>query len=369
MFGFAEGGNTCNFDSLYIDIPPTMSAKQKGEIPFDPDDIGLAGNNLFGLPFTETESDIVIVPVPWDVTTSYAKGTAQGPDAIMQASLQVDLYNVLQPELWKRGIFMRNVPHDWLKKNYKLGRKADKIIAALEKGRDISKNQQLQKDLDEINHFSSILNDWVYVQTRSLLKKDKKVGLLGGEHSVPLGYLRALGDKYENFSILQIDAHADLRKSFEGFTYSHASIFYNALKEVPQIEKLVQMGVRDMGFKELKRIEKNDKITCFFDHALKERLFEGDTWKAIVDDIILQLGDKVYISFDIDGLEPSLCPTTGTPVPGGFSYEQIQYLLKRLKKSGKEVIGFDLCEVAPGENEWDANVGARVLYMLCACLG
>jgi agmatinase len=144
---------------------------------------------------------------------------------------------------------------------------------------------------------------------------------------------------------------------------------YNVLQEVPQMSKLVQIGIRDYCDEELMLIQQNpDRIATFFDKEIKAQQYEGATWRNICEQIINELPQKVYISFDIDGLDPKLCPNTGTPVPGGFEMEQIFYLFKLLKASGKELIGFDLNEVSAGEhsgNGIDGIVGARILYKLC----
>jgi agmatinase len=189
---------------------------------------------------------------------------------------------------------------------------------------------------------------------------------LGGDHSTPLGFLKALAEKNTEFGILQIDSHCDLRKSYADFKYSHASIMHNALEDIPQIKKLVQIGIRDYCEEECDYLLANkNRIVIYPDKDLKERKFEGENWSTIVDEIIKQLPDKVYISFDIDGLDPKLCRMTGSPVPGGFEMEEIFYLLKKIVKSGRKLIGFDLSEVGISRDGWDENVGARVLFKLC----
>jgi agmatinase len=192
------------------------------------------------------------------------------------------------------------------------------------------------------------------------------VAVLGGDHSTPLGYFKAIAEKHGEFGILQIDAHCDLRIGYSGFNYSHASIMYNALTEIENLKKLVQIGVRDYSGGELEIINSsNGRITAYFDKEIKCRRFEGETWKKITDEIIDKLPQKVHISFDIDGLDPKLCPNAGTPVHGGFQIEEVFYLFSKLLKTGRQVIGFDLLEVGVGETNWDANVGARVLWKLC----
>ncbi len=178
--------------------------------------------------------------------------------------------------------------------------------------------------------------------------------------------MKALAEKHGAFGVLQIDAHCDLRIKYEDFTYSHASIMYNALNEIPELVKLVQVGVRDYCEQEWEYIcNSNFRVITYFDKNIKERLFEGQLWKTITEEIIQHLPEKVYISFDIDGLDRKLCPNTGTPVPGGFESEEIIYLFKKIKESGRELIGFDLVEIGVGETDWDSNVGARILWRLC----
>jgi agmatinase len=141
------------------------------------------------------------------------------------------------------------------------------------------------------------------------------------------------------------------------------------LEEIPHITKLVQVGIRDFSSGEVEYINNsNGRVVTFFDKKIKERAFEGETWKQIVEDIIKQLPQKVYISFDIDGLDPKLCPNTGTPVAGGFETQQVYYLFRKIIESGRQFIGFDLNEVGVSSNEWDENVGARVLFKLCNLL-
>jgi agmatinase len=144
---------------------------------------------------------------------------------------------------------------------------------------------------------------------------------------------------------------------------------YNALEEIPKVIKLIQTGTRDFSSGELDYINNsNGRVVTYFDKELKERGYEGESWSQIVEEIIANLPQKVYFSFDIDGLDPKLCPNTGTPVPGGFETQQVYYLLRKITESGRQLIGFDLNEVGTSYNEWDENVGARVLFKLCNLL-
>jgi agmatinase len=335
---------------------------------FDPNTVGLKSNNIFGLPFSEDDAALVLLPVPWEVTVSYRQGTARGPEHVFDASLQVDLYDPDVIDGWKKGFHMLPVDRNIRKKSDFLRQCAELIISHLIDGGRVEENEQLSEKLAEVNCGGKLLYNWVKEMTSRLLKEGKKVGLLGGDHSTPLGFISALGAVHEEFGVLQIDAHADLREAYEGFTYSHASIMYNVLKEVPQVKKLVQVGIRDYCDEELALIRANpDRVATYFDKDIKEEQFEGRSWKDICTDIVASLPQKVYVSFDIDGLDPKLCPNTGTPVPGGFELEQVFYLLKQVKRSGREFVGFDVNEVSAGEHSGsiDSIVGARALYKLC----
>ena len=336
---------------------------------FDPNGAGNPNNNVFGLPFSEQDARLVILPVPWEVTVSFGSGTARSAEQIMKASLQVDLFDPEVPDGWKDGFFLRETDKKILLKSDYLRKEAELYIDYISQGDVVANNQFMCKTLKEVNEGGYFLNNWVHHQTKELLDKGKLVALLGGDHSTPLGYMKAIGEKHGDFGIIQIDAHCDLREGYEGFVYSHASIMYNALKEIPQLKKLVQVGIRDYSQGEHEFIQQNaDRIKTYFDADIRSRQFEGETFKQIVDEMIAQLPQKVYISFDIDGLDPKLCPNTGTPVQGGFETEQVFYIFKKIQQSGKQIIGFDLSEVSTSETCWDANVGARVLFKLCNLL-
>ena len=342
--------------------------KQQVISTFDPSQPGLADESIFGLPFTAEQSEIIIIPVPWEVTVSYGAGASDGPSAILEASFQVDLHHQEFPDLWKLGIYLdlNEQTENWANDSTTYKSLAQPIIKALESGDIISENKSLQFDLESINSRCEKFNEEVKNQTLHWLNQGKKVALLGGDHSTPLGYYQALATKHDDFGILHLDAHMDLRIAYEGFKYSHASIMYNAL-QIPQVSKIVQVGIRDFCKQEVE-VAMNDRVLVHTDRDLKSAGFNGISWHSQCDLTIASLPKKVTVSFDIDGLQQWFCPNTGTPVPGGFSFEQATYLLSKLAQSDKEIIGFDLVEVAPGETDWDGNVGARMLFHMCGML-
>lgn len=340
-------------------------SKQEKIDSFNPSNVGVHNGNLFGLPFDEDESQIIIVPVPWDVTVSYGSGTSLGPQAILDASPQLDFYDTDLPDAWKIGFSMQYVPEHIEKKSAQMRMVSTGYISFLEMGGDILESKEDADALKKINIASEELNKEVEENITSILNNGKIPALVGGDHSTPLGFYRALAKKHNDFGILQIDAHADLRKAYEGFTYSHASIFYNTL-QLPEVKKLVQVGIRDICQEEVDfAASQGKRVSIFYDADLKAGNYQGKNWDQQCDEIIAALPQKIHISFDIDGLDPKLCPNTGTPVPGGFELQQVIHLFRKLVASGKEIISFDLCEVGSSHGDWDANVGARLLWKLC----
>jgi len=333
---------------------------------FDPNGVGIKGS-LFGLPYGLEEADIVVIPVPWDVTVSYGGGTAKGPEAILDASSQIDYYLPNKPDAWKRKVVMAEIPEVWEALGADLRQEAIAYIDWLENGSPAEQSEAMTIILEKINRESAQLMRYVEQELTYYLEEGNKTILLGGDHSTPLGHIKALSSKFKNekIGVLQIDAHADLRQAYEGFTYSHASVMWNMLDQTRNVN-LVQMGVRDLCEAEAEMILQDERITCFYNQRMRERLFNGEYWSVICEEVIKSLPQKVYLSVDIDGLEPQYCPNTGTPVPGGISFDELLFLFQKLKASGKEIIGADLVEV--GKDEWDANVGARVLWSLVQLL-
>lgn len=332
---------------------------------FNPNDPGIANGNYFALPCETDRAQLVLISAPWDVTTSYRPGTAQGPRAMIDASLQIDLFDTAVPRVWEMPVATLPISEELTALNRITRKYAEKVIQAWQSGQN---PDTVYREMEKVNEACERLNRHIYHQCSEQIAHGRLVGLVGGEHSVPFGFLQALAEEHESFGILHLDAHADLRAAYEGFTYSHASIMYNVLNRIGAVGKLVQVGIRDYCQEEDAFIRKDPRIVCFTGEALCSERYEGTSWKEQCQRILENLPDKVYVSFDIDALDPALCPSTGTPVPGGLGFNQAVYLLHALAKSDKQLIGFDLCEVAPADNsEWDANVGARILFKLCAC--
>ncbi len=325
---------------------------------FDPNAPALPDSGIFGLTDTPANAKVVLIPVPFEATTSYGGGTASGPKAIFEASKQVDLFDLDTGRPYEVGIAMLDESAEVRAWNVEARALAAPVIAAAGVG-------DHAQALEGVNGRCEKMNAWVYSATKRLLAEGKRVGLLGGDHSTPFGCIQAHAEKYPGMGVLHLDAHADLRDAYEGFTWSHASIMFNVVKKIPQVKKLVQVGIRDFGEAEFDLIEASDgRIETFFDANLARSKLGGMAWGELVDNIISVLPKQIYLSWDIDGLDPTLCPHTGTPVPGGLSFHEAVALLEGIERSGKKIVGFDLNEVAPGDDEWDGNVAARLLYKM-----
>lgn len=326
---------------------------------FDPNSVGDVNAGMFGLPFSLSESETVLIPVPWEVTVSYGGGTADGPEQIFDASFQVDLYDPIVKDAWKLGIAMDDINENIREKSLTYRPVAEIIIDRQSNGEPVAEIDEIK----DVNKVCMEMNDWVKKRALHFLKQNKTVGLIGGDHSTPLGMMQALSEHVGEFAILQIDAHADLRVAYEGFEFSHASIMYNALK-INNVKKLVQVGIRDYCQAEVDIITNSKgRVKTFFDRDIKQQAYQGKTWDTICKEIVAELPQNIYLSFDIDGLDPKLCPGTGTPVAGGFETDQVLYLLEQVVAAGKIVVAFDINEVG-GEDEWNANVASRLLYRI-----
>lgn len=258
-------------------------------------------------------SKIVLIPVPYDGTSTWQKGADKGPKAFLEASENMELYDIeTDSEVYKEGIYL-----------------ADAI---------------------EENSSPEAMVNAVHDITKKYIKRNKFVTLFGGEHSISIGSIRAFNECFDNLSVLHIDAHADLRKEYEGTPYNHACAVY----EANQTTNLVQVGIRSMDISE-KRTMNPDKVFFAHDMAVNEY------W---MDDVIDQLTNDVFITFDLDAIDPSLMPSTGTPEPGGLFYYETLEFLKRVFRD-KNVVGFDMVELCPNENEKSSDfLAAKLFYKM-----
>ncbi len=352
-------------------LPSLRVAIQRAPIErFDPEGAGCPEGSIFGLPFTADECSVVLLPVPWEATVSYGRGTAKGPRAIRAASAQLDLFDPgLLPhglgQPWQWGIHLCAEDPQIRALGERASAQARPIIEA---GGVLGDDPGLHAALAQVDAHGARLDGWVREQVEALLATESIVGVVGGDHSVSLGAIEAHAARWPGLGILHVDAHADLRVAYEGFERSHASVMHNVLKRCDGVARLVQVGVRDLSAAEYERSQSDPRVITHLEGPMRDRMMAGTPYADVVREIVDALPQHVYVSFDIDGLDPALCPSTGTPVPGGLGFVEAQALLAAVLASGRTVVGFDLVEVAPSgrpDDEWDANVGARILYRLC----
>ncbi len=244
-----------------------------------------------------------IIPVPYEHTTSYGKGTANGPRAILEASQEVELFDdELWTEIFKIGIHTQAPVI------------VDKVV------------RETEKPFQQ-----------VYDAVKPLIETDKFPIILGGEHSLTLGAVRAACDRYKDLSILQIDAHCDLRPEYHGNPYSHASVSYQIYHILPK-PLITQVGIRNLSIEEAKWMEnEHANVNIFWARA-------QDKWN--INEIVNSLSNNVYLTIDVDGLDPSIIPSTGTPEPGGIGWYDLLSLIKLLCVR-KKVVAADIVELAP----------------------
>jgi agmatinase len=272
-------------------------------------------DNYAGIPdefATEQNSKIVLIPVPYDGTSTWVKGADLGPDAFLDASANMELYDIeTDSEVYRQGVYL------------------DEAVQG---------HTSPESMVDE-----------VHKRVKSWLEKDKYVTIVGGEHSITIGCVRAFREKFENLTVLQIDAHADLRPEYEGSACNHACAVYEASKTT----NLIQVGIRSMDVSEKEHMNMSK---TFFAHTIAAT--PDDVWMQQVLDLCTE---NVFITIDLDGFDPSILPSTGTPEPGGLSYYQVLNLIKKVIQH-KKLVGFDIMELCPNETERSSDFFMAKLY-------
>ncbi len=272
--------------------------------------------NYAGIPDENTQyesAEIVIIPVPYDGTSTYGKGADKGPDAIFDASENMELYDIeTDSEVYKKGVFIAPTVTE--------------------------------------DSSPEAMCDAVQSSVAEYINAGKFVGVLGGEHSISIGSIKAFKEKYDDLTVLQLDAHSDLRPEYHGSACNHACAMHLASKTT----NLVQVGIRSMDSVELPFLNRENLFTSY-------EIRSNSNWQT---DVVNSLGKNVYITIDLDAFDPSIMPSTGTPEPGGLLWNETLDLLKMVFKRSN-VVGFDINELAPTEgNSAPDFMAAKLLYKL-----
>ena len=261
----------------------------------------------------EKNSSIVILPVPYDGTSTWIKGADKGPDAIIDSSVHMELYDIeTNSEVYKNGIYT-------------------------------------SKSLTRLSSVNTMVKA-VKAKTLDLINQNKFQVTIGGEHSVTIGVVEALAEKYKEVTVLQLDAHSDMREDYDGSKYNHACAMARAKDHFP----VVQVGIRSVDSSELKNIKKENLF-------LASEIQKDKTWK---DKVVNRLSKKVYLTIDLDVFDPSIIPSTGTPEPGGLGWYEVIDLIEKVIKE-KELIGFDVVELCPNPNDQAPDfLAAKLIYKI-----
>ncbi|HET8855786.1 MAG TPA: agmatinase [Salinimicrobium sp.] len=254
------------------------------------------------------DAKVVLIPVPYDGTSTWQKGADEGPEAFLAASENMELFDIeTRSEVYKKGVYLAP---------------------------PVSEDSSPEKMVEA-----------VYKTTKNYLMQEKFVTLFGGEHSISIGSIKAFNETFEDLTVVQLDAHADLRPQYEGSACNHACAMHLASKNT----NLIQVGIRSMDAEEMDYLDEN------------QTYFADDLYEDWIDDAIGQMTPNVFITIDLDVFDPSILPSTGTPEPGGmFWYETLEFLRTMFKK--KNVVGFDIVELCPNSSEKSSDFLAAKLY-------
>ncbi len=335
---------------------------------FDPNTITPDNGCYFGIPLAPEDAALVLLSAPWDATASLRSGSSYAPDAIIEASRYVDFYEPLAPNSWLKGIATAPIDYSIQDLSHRLRPDAERVIKLHDElGMSVLDNLMYERRLRRVNEGSVEINNNIYSQASHWFDKGKIVGLVGGDQSVTYGMVKAVGCKYDGVGLVHIDSRCDMHEAYQGFDFSHASTMYNILRDVPQVKKFVSVGVQEFSPIEWERATSDSRVKMFTAQDMWREQFEGTTWAKIVNDIINELPENVYLALDIDGLTGECSPNKSRIMTGGMSFHQVVYLMDRIIASGRRIVGFDITEVSPNmDNKADMRLVARLLFKMCS---
>ncbi len=325
------------------------------------------GGCYFGDKTSLSDADVVVVSAPWSVTSDFGRGATYTPDAIIEASLGKELYDVSTGMSVEGRIATAEIDYNIQEISEQLGRDAERIVRSCE-GEDGEIGDYISRKIASVNEGFAEMHKSIYKQVKQFSAEGKRVAIVGGDHSVAFGAVKALAEDNEALGVLFVDAHSDFGRENELFKFSHRTIARDIVEAAP-VAKLVQVGVRDVERAEVEAIRATDNVEVFFAENLAARRFEGCSWGDICREIVAELPENVYISFDVDALKIEFCNNTNAPTPGGMSFDEALYLINMVVASGRNIVGCDISEVVTSlEDKMDAIVGARLLAKLSVAM-
>lgn len=334
---------------------------------FDPNGAIPDNGNYFGIPLEPQDGALVLISAPWDLSLKARNGSSYAPDAIIEASRSVDFFEPMAPHSWRKGIATVPIDYSIQDLSHRLRSDAERVVKVHSQGGTAFDSLVYERSLRRVNDGYTTLNTNIYEQSKTWLDRGKIVGLVGGDQSVAYGHIRAVAEHYGKIGVLNIDSSCNLKRCHQGFEFSHASVMYNVLRDIPQVERMVGVGARAFSPEEWQRVETDSRIKLFTGQSIWARHFEGTLWSTITKEIVDELPENVYISLDINGLTIECSPHNGMVVAGGLRFPEVVYLLDKIVDSGRRIVGFDLSEVVPDmDDKTDAAIAARLLYNICS---
>lgn len=311
-------------------------------------------------------AQVVIVSAPWGVTSAGGEGSAYAPDAVIESSAHIGQFDAVSGISLEGKVATAAVDYDIQESSQRLGVDADKVISHIEDGGLIA-GEYFTRKVARVNEGFVQMHESIYAQTKHWIETGKTVGVVGGDHTVGFGAVRAVAEHEGEIGVLYIDAYSDMHLAGESvFDYSHLSVARNIVEEIPAVGRMVQVGVRDISGEEYERVKTDKRMSLFLMDDLAAARFGGRSWSDICNEVVAQLPQKVYISIDASVLSLDCCPHSKRPVAGGLSFNETVFLVDSVVASGRKIIGFDLTGIVPKfENNIDAVTGARLLAKLC----
>lgn len=326
------------------------------------------GGCYFGDATSPVDADVVIVSAPWSVTSDYGRGATYTPDAIIDVSLGKELYDATTGVSIEGRIATAEIDYNIQESSEQLGRDAERVMRSY----DVTERgvgDYITHKVANVNEGFAAMHKSIYKQVKYWSLQGKRVAVVGGDHSVAFGAIKALSENNDDMGVLFIDAHADYSREVEPFNFSHRTIARDIIESIPSVTRLVEVGVRDVDKSEAEQLGSNEKVSVFYAERLMAKRFEGCCWGDLCREIVALLPQKVYVSLDIDALKIEFCNNTNAPTPGGMTFDEVVYLVNTVVESGREIVGFDISEVVTSlDNKMDAIVGARLLAKLSVAM-
>jgi len=330
----------------------------------DPDN-----GTYFGMPCRPESAALVLVSAPWDVTAPEGSSSSYAPDAMIEESMRMDLYDPLSPDEWRKGIATADIDYSIHEISQNLRQDVERIRAREEKGGGLMgglTDDYYARKQRRIDEECRAMNDNIRLQVRDWIEKGKTVGLVGGDQSTVYGALRATAGHEKGLGLLHIDARCRMKSRHEGFEHSCASVIGDAAETIEGLGRIVHVGVRDFSATEHRMTLESERMSMFDSGRMAQMCFEGNTWRQVCDAVTAGLPDAVYIDLDISALSPDNCPHSPEAAAGGLGFSQTICLLDRIAASGRRIAGFALTGVSPASGGCiDTRIGARLLYRMC----